>query len=984
MMYSDPYRSSSQSVFVGRVAEMGLLSMALVDACAGQGGAVLLIGEPGIGKTRIAEELGLLAAQREAQVLWGRCYESGSAPAYWPWIQILRTYVRTHAPDALLNEMQAGAADLVQLVPEIGERLPHLSPAPLLDDEQARFRLFESMIAFLTRAAQTQPLILILDDLHWADTPSLLLLQFLAYELRHSPILVIGAYRDIEVGRDHPLAKTVAELNRLHVALPIFLSGFETSEIARFIELAAGQMPSPSLLKMVVNETAGNPFFIIELAHLLARTVSMESLEGKANLIHPIPQTVCGAIRQRLNRLSITCNSILNSAAVIGRDFNLTRLARLGNFTQDALLTGLDEAINAHLITPVSGVTEGNYRFIHDLVRETLYEELPTADRVRLHLRVGTMLEQMYDANRESHLAEFSLHFSQAVPVGGLDKAIDYTVRAAEWNMQLLAFEEAARYYQRALDLLLFQEPEEPIRHCNLLLALGQTQTQSGETARAKETFASAAKIARQMHAVPYLARAALGFAGGVVTPGVADEQVIALLTEALAALEEAESMLRARLLSRLAMEYRYSPHLEQREVLSHKAVEIARGLNDRATLVFVLNARHYAILGPDTLEQRTAVSIELALLAEETEDRDLALQSLPWRLADLLDLGHVQAADETIEKAARLAKELRQPLYLWYIDVFRALRALMQGQFAEGERLANAAHALGQRVQPDGADVYFGAQLFMARWEQGRLTELEQTFIDLTERYPAMPVLRCMLTLIYWHAGHTTNAQTELTRLCANHAVALPWDQLWLGSVTALAEVATLLLDRDCASILYDLLQPYAQRNVMVGVPNCFGSAAAYLGGLAAVLGRWETAAQHYEDALTMNAKLGIKPFLARTQYRYGAMLIQHGQSTGRVRGRQLLAQALSTAQELSMSYLAGQISALPQLTRPAYPAGLTPREVEVLRLIAAGNSTKEIAKTLVISIPTVERHITHIYEKIGASSRAEATVYALHHNLT
>lgn len=236
MVDANPYRSNQPATFVGRVAEMALLSAALAAACAGHGGVILLVGEPGIGKTRMAEELGLQAAARHAQVLWGRCYEGGSAPAFWPWIQILRTYIRARAPDTLLAEMQAGAADLIQLVPELAERLPHLPPVPHLDEAQARFRLFDSVTTFLTRAAQTHPLVLILDDLHWADTPSLLLLQFLAHELRHHPILVVGAYRDIEVGHDHPLTKTVAELSRLRVALPIFLGGLAEDDVARFIE----------------------------------------------------------------------------------------------------------------------------------------------------------------------------------------------------------------------------------------------------------------------------------------------------------------------------------------------------------------------------------------------------------------------------------------------------------------------------------------------------------------------------------------------------------------------------------------------------------------------------------------------------------------------------------------------------------------------------------------------------------------------------
>jgi DNA-binding CsgD family transcriptional regulator len=835
----------------------------------------------------------------------------------------------------------------------------------------------------LARAARTQPLVLILDDLHWADTPSLLLLQFLAHELPHSSTFVIGAYRDIEVSRDHPLAKTVAELSRLRVVLPILLGGLGATEVSRFIELSTEQTPSESLLAVVINETAGNPFFVIELTHLLARTGGV----AQPAPLRAIPQTVRGVIRQRLNRLSGACNQILNSAAVIGRDFSLTRLLWLRDLSQEALLTGLDEAITAHLITPISGET-GRYRFVHDLVRETLYEELPTAERARRHQRVGAMLEDLYAADLAAHLAELSHHYSQAALLGELDKAFNYTVQAAERNMHLLAYEEAGRHYERALYLLALQEREQPAQRCDLLLALGQAQTRSGETTRARQSFERAAELARHIGSAPHLARAGLGFAGGVVTPGIANERVMALLSEALAALGDSDSTLRARLLGRLAMEYRYSPFQERREEYSREAVEIARHLNDRSTLVFALNARHFAILGPDTLEQRMAISIELAQLAAETGDWELALQSLPWRLADLLDLGQVRAADEAIETSARLAEELRQPLYLWYIGVFRALRALMHGQFLDAERLARTAHALGQRVQPSAADVYFGAQLFMARWDQGRLAEMEQAFADLTERYPAIPVIRCMLTLIYCHAGRTSDAQAELTRLCANNAAALPWDQLWLGAVTALAEVATLLADRACAATLYDLLLPYAGRNVMVGVPNCFGSAATYLGSLAATLGRREAAAQHFEDALLMNAKLGIRPFLARAQYRYGAMLLQRGQSADRARALELVAQAQAIAQELGISYLTQQILALPvkapaPQTRPADPAGLTPREIQVLRLIAAGHSTKEIATTLVISVPTVERHITHIYEKIGAGSRAEATAYALRHGL-
>jgi DNA-binding CsgD family transcriptional regulator len=824
---------------------------------------------------------------------------------------------------------------------------------------------------------------LVLDDLHWADTPSLLLLRFLGYELPHSSILVVGTYRDVEVGPDHPLAKTIAELSRLRAGLHLPLGGFDAPDIAHFFELTTGQAPSESLLATVITKTAGNPLFITELAHLLARPAQAEAVT--VPWYRPIPQTVRGAIRLRLNRLSAACNQLLNRAAVIGREFSLTMLLRLGDLPQDELLTGLDEAVNAHLITPIPGATvAGRYRFVHDLVRETLYEDLATVERAALHQRVGLMLEALYAAEIETHLAELAHHFAQAVPGAATGQALDYTLRAAERSMRLLAYEEASRYYERGLHLLELQPVENSTRRCDLLLALGLAQSRSGETAQARASFERAAALARGMASSQYLAQAALGFAGGVVTPGVVDERVMGLLNEALAAQGKADSALRARLLGRLAMEYRFSPWREQRELFSRQAIEMAHRLADRSTLVFTLNARHYAILAPDTLEQRMAVSTELAQLAESSGDEELALQSLPWRLADLLDLGQVQAADEAVEKSAHLAEKLRQPLYLWYIGVFWALRALMKGDFETGEQLAQAAHTLGQRVQPGAADVYLGAQLFMARWEQGRLAELEQTFSDLTERYPAMPVIHCLRTLIYGYSGRPGEAQAELRRLCADNAAALPWDQLWLGAVTALAEVAIVLADQGCAATLYELLLPYAGRNVMVGVPNCFGAAAAYLGGLAALLGRREAAAHHFEAALTINERLGIRPFLARAQLRYAALL----RNTDPARAVELLAQAQAIAQELGMSYLLEQMLAwrvddAPSPTRPTLPAGLTAREAEVLRLIAAGNSTKEIAVALTISVATVERHITHIYEKIGASSRAEATAYALRQGL-
>lgn len=975
-------------MFVGREAEMARLRAALEAAGTGQGGVVLLAGEPGIGKTRTAEELGLQAIQQGMQVLWGRCYEGGGAPAFWPWVQVLRAYLRTGDAQTLLTTLPGSTADLARLLPEISAAVPPQASAAPADEAQARFRLFESVTMFLLGAAQRQPLVLILDDLQWADTPSCLLLQFLAQEVRQSALLIIGAYRDVAVGPDHPLLTTLAALHRFGVAQVITLGGLAMPDVAHLLAVATGQTPTAALLTTILSATAGNPFFLCEVVHLLQHTAAQQRRLSLALL----PPTVRGAIRQRLQPLSAACQQVLRWAAVLGHEFRLTWLAQLGDLSPEALLTSLDEACNAQLITLLSGVP-GQYGFVHDLVRETLYAELPTADRARLHQRVGEMLEAFHTADLEAHLAVLSYHFSQAAPLGAWTKALQYTVRAAEQHLQALAYEEASRHYARALEVLALQETAAPSQRCDLLLALGQAQTYSGATAQARETFAAAAAVARHLHDAPRLAQAALGWAGGMVRPGVADDRLIALLTEALAALGEADSPLRVRLLGRLAMEHRFSPRRALGETLSHEAVAIARRLRDRATLVVALTARHYAILAPDTLEQRLAISTELEHLALEQGDGALTLHSLPWRVADLLGLGHVQAADDTIAQAAQFATTLRQPLYLWYVGVCRALRALMHGQFAAGERLAQAAYVLGHQVQPDAAEVYWAAQRFMVYWEQGRLADLEATLTDLAGRFPAMPVLRCMRALLLWHVGRSAEAQAELAQLCANQASALPWDQLWLGAMVMLAELAIQLTDHRHATLLYDLLLPFAHRNVMVSVPNCFGAAATYLGGLATLLRRWDVAAPHFEAGLHLNAQLGMRPFVARTQARYGALLLQRAQGTDRAQALEYLAQAQATAKELGMSVLLEQLAGLlhsdpasPPLARraSANPAGLTARELEVLRLIAAGHSTKAMAATLFISVPTVERHITHLYAKLGVHGRAEATAYAMRHGLT
>jgi predicted ATPase len=342
--------------FIGRQQEMGELKAALEDALSGQGRLVMLVGEPGIGKTHTVQELAAHAEQQGAQVLWGWSYEEAGAPPFWPWIQPMRSYVQQRDPEQLRSEMGPGAASIAEIVSEVWSKLPGLEAPPTLEPEQARFRLFDSIATFLRNAAQSQPLMLVLDDLHWADNPSLLLLQFLARQLAESHLLVVGCYRDIELSRQHPLSNTLARLSPLPMFQRVSLRGLGQEDTGQFIEANTGIIPHPSLLEAIYTHTEGNPFFIREILRVFSEREELEAVEVGGPEAIRIPEGVREAIGQRLNRLSKQCNETLATASIVGREFDFQLLCALSDgTTEEQLLRVIDEALAAYLIEESPG-----------------------------------------------------------------------------------------------------------------------------------------------------------------------------------------------------------------------------------------------------------------------------------------------------------------------------------------------------------------------------------------------------------------------------------------------------------------------------------------------------------------------------------------------------------------------------------------------------------------------------------------------------
>jgi DNA-binding CsgD family transcriptional regulator len=980
--------------FVGREVELAVLVADLDAAVAGRGGVVLLGGEPGIGKTRLAEELAAQATVRSALVLWGRCWEGEGAPAFWPWIQVVRAYVTGGEPAALRQDMGAGAADIAQLVPSVHERLPDLPTPPPTEPDAARFRLFDSLSGFLRAAAARRPLLLVLDDLHWADAPSLALLRFVGRELEDASLLVVGVYRHTEVDRGHPLLGTLADLTRGQRRRRLLLGGLDQREVASFVALVAGVAPSSALATAVHWRTDGNPFFVSEVVRLLASEGRLDHTEtDRTVLTARLPEGVEVVVAERLGRLSDDCRRVLEVAAVLGRDFELRALHPVSGLASDRLLELLEEAEAARVVAAGPGGL-GRWRFAHALVREVLYASLPAARRLRLHGRCGEALQRLYAADPGSHLAELAHHFVAAAPSGEemVARAVRVATLAGRQALELLAWEEAAGLFERALAALELAERPDQQQRCELLLALGEARMAASEVSAARAAYQQAGGLARRIGAPDLLALAALGL-GLEFTAGIVDLVEVRLLEEALAALGEADSPLRARLLARLARALLFTPQVERRLALSAQAVGLARRLGDPATLAAVLVDRHQTIWGVDRFEaagERRALASEVVDLAERLVDRALALRGLGLRRTDLLELGDLAGFDAGLAAAEQIARELRQLHYHWQLPLARATRALLAGRFTEAEEQAAEGLAIGRRAGDQAVELFHLGVVGALRFMQGRLGELAGLFRDLAARYPAPPVLRTSLAAALAEAGRTDQAQAEVERLAAGDLAALARDPMWSWTLATLALACHDLGDTERGARVRELLEPYADRMLATASVGalCLGPAAYFLGLLELTLNRPEQAERRFQHAATLAAKIEARPIIAMCHEGQARALLALDRPGDRPEAQALLQQVAATAQELGIHGLGERAAALlGELGAPAaptWPAGLTEREVEVLRLIAAGCSNRAIAQALFISPNTVLRHVSNIFAKTGVANRAEAAAYATRHGLT
>jgi tetratricopeptide (TPR) repeat protein len=890
--------SDQHRAFIGREAELTAL-----QSYVGQGRLALLSGEAGIGKTRLVEEFALRVVRPERTVHWGRCWDDVGAPAFWPWIDIVRSLARATAPDVLRAQLGHGAAEIACLVPEVRERLPDLAVAPVVEGKYARFRLFEAVVTFLGNAASGGPLILILEDLHWADAPSLQLLRFLAREIGASSLLVIGTFRDTELRDGSPLGDLLARVARYRDCNRMALAGLSEGEVRCYLD-AQGRAVGESLVAALYRDTEGNPFYLGEFVRLLAKDPPSDETGTRP---YPIPSTVRDVIRRRLDAYSPNCQEMLRVAAVAGAPFTLALLQRVPAVAHLAVLSLLSDALAGGLVVATSDDAP-SYRFAHALIRDTLYDDLSLERRVRLHNVVGETLEQLHGGN-EVCVRDLAHHFARGASQDHGERAIHYALRAAEQAGAAGAHHDAAAQYASALELLRQWQPSDERRMCGALVGLGEARVRSGDPAAAEEAFVEAIALARHVGESEIFARATLGL--GEVERF--HDRLVPLLEEALRLLGSDDGAQRVRLLTRLAVALYWSEREDHKRALSEEAVAMARRLAVPSTLAYALAGRIATLSGPDDVEERLATAVEMRRVADRCGDRELSMIGRGWSIADRLALGDADRVWAEVDAFAAAATDLRHPYFLWWSTAMRVMQAILQGRLADAEGLAQQALHLGQRAIVADAMQVFAGHFYVICIEQERLDQLEAIVVDFVRQFPHLPNGHCGLALLYAERGRFADGEAEMAKIAADDFRALPRNPEWLGSIAALAETSVLLPDAPYAETLYALLRDYRHRIIVSGLGAlCSGSVAHFLGVLASRLGHWEDAADHLEEALRVHRRLEAPAWVAYTRCELARLALARGGAGDLERAAGLRADAQRVADELGMARLRRRLRVL------------------------------------------------------------------------
>ena len=872
--------AAPSTAFVGRVAERERLDLVRkgceVDA---EVRVVLLSGEAGIGKTTLALEFARAAHDAGCIVLYGRAEEELTVP-YGPWAEALAHLV-SQAPPALVEALRPHAGSLGRLAPSLTARLGS-APEGATDAETARFVLYRAVAEALAATAELAPVVLLLDDLHWADAPTLQLLRSLVSSPTPMRALVVGTFRDGEVTTGSPMADLLGALHREPNAERLALRGLDDVELLALLEAAAGQEMDAdgiALRDALAAETDGNPFFVGELLRHLTESGAIYQEGGRwvagSDLRDSgLPVSVLEVVGRRVARLGDEGTRVLSTASVIGRDFDLRLLAAVTELDEDRLLDALDAAVAASLIDYVDG---DRYSFVHALIEHTLYESLAPARRARLHRRVAEALEEAGAADPSPQAAALAHHWARATVPGDVDKALHYAMAAGDAALQHLAPDEGVRWYSNALSLLDQQAVASDAQRCRILVGLGEALRQVGNPAY-RETLLEAAELARRTGDDVLLIAAALANSRGFVSDaGRTDSERLAVLRAAHRAVEGSGSAAEARLLALLAREVIYEGDLAGRTEIADRALAVARELDDPATLAAVIADVAQAIQVPVTLRRRLDLSREAWDLVARGGDPHLRFWTATYRANYLLEAGQVDAGDELIEVARSIASEVGQPLLRWVVAFGDSCRAMLAGDLEAAEQHCTAAAEIATATGQPDALTFLGAQLSTIRIMQGRAGEVVDLVQAVRDQNPGVPSFDSALALALVELDRLDEARAVLARLEAA-GFAFPEDLAYLGGTGQAAAVVGELGWKEAAEVLYERLLPHREQLFYIGLTSG-PEMSLWIGLLATVLGRFDEAASHLARSADTHERIGAAWALVLTRIYTGRLLLARDQ---------------------------------------------------------------------------------------------------------
>jgi DNA-binding CsgD family transcriptional regulator/tetratricopeptide (TPR) repeat protein len=998
----------AEVAFVGRDTELRLLVTQLEQAAMGSGRLALLAGDAGIGKTRLAEELARLAHSRHTAVTWSRCYESEGAPAFWPWIQVLRVLLESWAPrPPLAPEIASLLSEDSVLDPpasQSGEESPDTVTSLRLSVDgsaRARFRLFEAVAAlFRAYCLQHGTQVFILDDLQWADTSSLLLLQYLARSLVELPLLIVGVYRHTDIGADHPFTTALRTVRRERSCVHLELKGLTPAATAALI--GAGSASAP-FTRAMHTFTDGNPLFVREIVRHLTDTGGLPALlaladEASVRRNLTAPEGVRGVIRVRLQRLSAAARRVLGVAAVVGREFDMLTLRGVDDLRGAPLLESLDEAEAARLVIVRPGPIL-TASFVHDLVRETLYADLGQARRVNVHHQVGAALESRWGSETAAHASELAYHFTQAVPGGDADRALTYARMAGEQALGHFAYDEAARWLRVVFELLDATGADGSER-CDALLALSEACLMSGSPWQVVDDLAPAAlALAEHMGEAGEVraARACRLALTGLIRyagPGsLVGTPVYRLWAERAA--RHTRSSGSDRVHADIALADAVSVGgLPQTLALYEQSLTVARQLDDPDTLWYAA----FQLLNWGGGPRHQAERLHLAHEFSVTPREGVSLRNLGRALfrcgAIFLDWGDRARAEALWHTVADLAQDGRECELLLLTPIADVIRATLDGRLEDALRACDwlvawsaelGAPAYGRRY---AARLRERALLWLGRSTAEDRAELVGLRTQPDVWTPANVVSVCLRLA---QAGQRAEPQRILhDQVRAMHAHTAD-DAVFAWHLLSLLELAVNLGERSVCRELVDWLQPMAE----CGTADWgLTTVARHLAAACALLGETSAARAYYEQALEVSGRLGFRPEVALASLGLAELLesevARTSSSPERARAAELLEAALDAFRDMHMQPALDRAlrchARVVGLTRPVKVVcehDLTPREVEVLQLLATGRTNKEIAEALTVSPRTVQQHTMRIYAKMGARGRADAVANALQRGL-